>query len=77
MPVTCLGGHETLDWPCYVANPTSCERKCGRMLTCGNHTCSLLCHTVEGAANEVAVSNLYEIKNLLLDDLIYILKLAS
>jgi hypothetical protein len=27
------------------------------MLACGNHTCSLLCHRVEQAPNEVAVSN--------------------
>ena len=59
VPVTCLGGHEIYDWPCYVANPTSCQRKCGRLLGCGNHTCNLLCHTVEGAPDKVLVSNLY------------------
>ncbi|XP_021938982.1 NF-X1-type zinc finger protein NFXL1 isoform X3 [Zootermopsis nevadensis] len=57
VPVMCLGSHETLDWPCYVANPTSCERECGRMLMCGNHTCRLLCHTVEGAPNETAAGD--------------------
>jgi len=57
--VTCLGGHEIYDWPCYVANPTSCQRRCGRLLACVNHTCNLLCHTVERAPDEVLVSNMY------------------
>ncbi|KAJ9577747.1 hypothetical protein L9F63_005667 [Diploptera punctata] len=45
VPITCLGGHEVSNWPCYVANPTSCHRECGRQLACGNHTCTLPCHT--------------------------------
>ncbi|KAJ4431885.1 hypothetical protein ANN_20491 [Periplaneta americana] len=53
MPVTCLGGHETCNWPCCVAKPSSCQRECGRLLLCGNHTCTLACHTVEGAPDEV------------------------
>lgn len=72
VPVTCLGGHETYEWPCYVANPTSCERECGRMLMCGNHTCSLPCHTVEGAPNEVAVSKPCVIQNLSLDSCVIV-----
>ncbi|CAH1179658.1 unnamed protein product [Phaedon cochleariae] len=49
MPVTCLGEHETNDWPCYLAKPSSCHRPCGRILECGNHSCSLPCHFVEEA----------------------------
>ncbi|CAG9761630.1 unnamed protein product [Ceutorhynchus assimilis] len=45
--VTCLGGHETADWPCHKAKPTSCGRPCGRLLGCTNHTCTLPCHQEE------------------------------
>ncbi|KAK1803743.1 hypothetical protein P4O66_020762, partial [Electrophorus voltai] len=31
---------------CHARGPFSCGRPCGRSLTCGNHTCSLECHTV-------------------------------
>ncbi|KAJ8964297.1 hypothetical protein NQ317_000093 [Molorchus minor] len=51
--VTCLGEHETVNWPCYLAKPSSCYRLCGRMLECGNHTCNLPCHTVELAPDKV------------------------
>ena len=44
--VTCLGGHETASYPCHLAKPASCGRKCGRQLPCGNHTCSRECHKV-------------------------------
>nr|CAD7597142.1 unnamed protein product [Timema genevievae] len=53
VPVTCVGGHETCDWPCHRAKPSSCHRPCGRALSCGNHLCSLLCHTVTGAKDNV------------------------
>ncbi|CAL1287464.1 unnamed protein product [Larinioides sclopetarius] len=46
IPVTCLGGHEVQNLPCSSAQSTSCGRKCGRLLSCGNHTCSLECHSV-------------------------------
>ncbi|CAH1959936.1 unnamed protein product [Acanthoscelides obtectus] len=49
VPVTCLGGHETVNWPCHLAKPSSCQRPCRRILGCTNHTCSLPCHTVIGA----------------------------
>nr|XP_023021206.1 NF-X1-type zinc finger protein NFXL1 [Leptinotarsa decemlineata] len=49
--VTCLGEHETSDWPCYLAKPSSCHRPCGRKLECGNHSCSLPCHLVEETIN--------------------------
>ena len=42
--VTCLGGHETVAYPCHMAKPASCGRKCGRELPCGNHTCLRECH---------------------------------
>ncbi|GLV33994.1 uncharacterized protein CBL_11123 [Carabus blaptoides fortunei] len=54
MRVTCLGGHEMCEWPCYRAKPSSCERLCGRQLACGNHTCTYVCHRVQGTVgNEV------------------------
>nr|CAD7403377.1 unnamed protein product [Timema cristinae] len=57
IPVTCVGGHETCDWPCHRAKPSSCHRPCGRALSCGNHLCSLLCHTVTGAKDNVTSGN--------------------
>lgn len=46
--VRCLGGHETTLMECYVArNDISCGRPCNRKLECGNHYCSLQCHTVQ------------------------------
>ncbi|CAH1115827.1 unnamed protein product [Psylliodes chrysocephalus] len=53
VPVTCLGEHETCEWPCYIAKPSSCHRPCGRMLECGNHTCTLPCHAVENALDNI------------------------
>ena len=53
VPVTCLGGHETSDWPCHLAKSSSCGRKCGRQLACGNHTCERDCHRVKNAPNDV------------------------
>ncbi|GFT66664.1 NF-X1-type zinc finger protein NFXL1 [Nephila pilipes] len=47
LPIRCLGGHEIQDIPCSSAVSTSCGRKCGRLLSCGNHTCSLECHSVD------------------------------
>lgn len=44
--VTCIGGHEVADWPCWNSKPSSCQRLCNRFLRCGNHKCSLVCHSV-------------------------------
>ncbi|KAH8315852.1 hypothetical protein KR067_011340 [Drosophila pandora] len=44
--VTCIGGHEVATWPCWNSKPSSCQRKCARQLKCGNHKCSLVCHSV-------------------------------
>jgi NF-X1-type zinc finger protein NFXL1 len=44
--VTCLGGHTTAAVPCSQALPFSCEKNCGAVLTCENHTCSLACHDI-------------------------------
>ena len=41
------------DWPCHVAKPAPCERKCGRELPCGNHTCARDCHKVRHAQDMV------------------------
>lgn len=46
MSVTCIGGHEVADWPCWNSKPQSCARKCARKLKCGNHSCALVCHSV-------------------------------
>ncbi|KAK6628816.1 hypothetical protein RUM43_002632 [Polyplax serrata] len=53
VPITCLGGHETSDWPCHKAQPSSCHRPCGRLLRCGNHTCEKPCHVVTGAGDGI------------------------
>lgn len=47
--VTCLGGHETVPFPCHMAISSSCLRKCDRLLKCTNHSCEKLCHTVNNA----------------------------
>ncbi|XP_055702161.1 NF-X1-type zinc finger protein NFXL1 [Phlebotomus papatasi] len=47
VPVSCLGGHETIPWPCHDAIPRSCGRSCGRELKCGNHKCEKECHPVK------------------------------
>lgn len=44
--VTCIGGHEVAEWPCWNSKPTSCQRLCNRLLRCGNHNCALVCHSV-------------------------------
>lgn len=58
LPVTCIGNHETQDFACFMAQPTSCHRQCGRLLPCGNHHCNLTCHLVTNApANTLAGDN--------------------
>ncbi|KAM3958164.1 NF-X1-type zinc finger protein NFXL1 [Aphomia sociella] len=44
VPVICFGEHETEDQPCHSAKRRCCGRECGRPLSCGNHSCTLLCH---------------------------------
>ncbi|XP_022660547.1 NF-X1-type zinc finger protein NFXL1-like [Varroa destructor] len=44
--VDCLGGHGVAELPCHAAKLQSCGRLCGRLLPCGNHTCTLQCHEV-------------------------------
>ncbi|XP_049546013.1 NF-X1-type zinc finger protein NFXL1 [Anopheles darlingi] len=51
VPVMCLGGHETSEWPCYNSKPASCGRPCGRLLKCGLHRCPLQCHKVTHRAS--------------------------
>ncbi|XP_022903190.1 NF-X1-type zinc finger protein NFXL1 [Onthophagus taurus] len=53
VPITCLGEHETADWPCSIARPSSCGRPCGRLLSCGNHTCTKSCHTILNAPDKI------------------------
>ncbi|GIY84144.1 NF-X1-type zinc finger protein NFXL1 [Caerostris extrusa] len=68
VPVTCLGGHEVnllivqnSDIPCSNAKSTSCGRKCGRSLSCGNHTCSLECHSVVNINDLIKASDKCEV----------------
>ncbi|KAI4470848.1 nuclear transcription factor x-box binding 1 nfx1 [Holotrichia oblita] len=61
VPVTCLGEHDTSDWPCYIAKPASCGRPCGRLLKCGNHTCQMECHIIEGPHDIVRAGDNCEI----------------
>uniref|UniRef100_A0A8B9HIP7 Nuclear transcription factor, X-box binding-like 1 n=1 Tax=Astyanax mexicanus TaxID=7994 RepID=A0A8B9HIP7_ASTMX len=46
IPTACLGEHEVSPIPCHTRGPFSCGRPCGRALTCSNHSCSLMCHSV-------------------------------
>lgn len=51
--IDCFGKHGLSEWPCHVARVSSCGKSCGRVLPCGQHTCSLECHVVIGAPNTV------------------------
>ncbi|XP_020287861.1 NF-X1-type zinc finger protein NFXL1 isoform X2 [Pseudomyrmex gracilis] len=52
VPVTCLGGHETRLWPCYMSKPSSCGRSCDQLLSCKNHTCELICHKIRNSESK-------------------------
>eukprot|EP00092_Neocalanus_flemingeri_P035973 GFUD01039167.1.p1 GENE.GFUD01039167.1~~GFUD01039167.1.p1 ORF type:complete len:854 (+),score=216.27 GFUD01039167.1:347-2908(+) len=52
VPVTCLGQHETCAWPCHLAKPAPCGRRCGRSLPCGNHSCARDCHKVRHSPDQ-------------------------
>ncbi|XP_022200725.2 NF-X1-type zinc finger protein NFXL1 [Nilaparvata lugens] len=58
--VPCLGGHEMMAKPCHKAFHTSCGRKCGRLLACGNHVCDKECHTVLGADDDTVAGKTCE-----------------
>ena len=49
VPVTCVGGHCTVQVPCSSATTFSCQQPCGRPLACGNHACQAGCHDPAGA----------------------------
>ncbi|KAK8792799.1 hypothetical protein WA158_004963 [Blastocystis sp. Blastoise] len=43
--VECVGHHKTLQVPCYQSNSSiHCDEKCGHLLACGIHHCTLPCH---------------------------------
>ncbi|XP_071370685.1 NF-X1-type zinc finger protein NFXL1, partial [Centroberyx affinis] len=46
IPTSCFGEHEVSPVPCHRRGRFSCNRPCGRPLTCGNHSCTRDCHTV-------------------------------
>ncbi|CBK20994.2 uncharacterized protein [Blastocystis hominis] len=46
--IRCAGGHETLQVRCSEKNKVvCCDQPCGKLLSCGKHTCSLRCHSSE------------------------------
>lgn len=53
VPVVCIGGHEEVQWPCWNSQPSSCGRKCGRALLCGNHFCQNQCHSVKDLSSKL------------------------
>ncbi|XP_014353942.2 NF-X1-type zinc finger protein NFXL1 [Latimeria chalumnae] len=57
IPTECFGKHEVTALPCHAAGQYSCKRPCGRLLSCGNHTCMRECHSVssvDGVHNKQA-----------------------
>lgn len=41
----CIGNHEIKkNIPCYLTEIT-CGKVCGKLLSCGLHTCKRLCHS--------------------------------
>lgn len=44
---SCYGGHQFKSITCSEVVGYSCERLCGRLLKCGNHTCKRNCHVVD------------------------------
>ena len=48
----CMGGHVERAIPCHIPS-FSCNAPCGRLLSCGKHTCESICH--EGPCPEEAV----------------------
>lgn len=61
VPVQCFGAHEVSDWPCHLAKPGSCFRPCGRNLPCGNHKCTLPCHTVQDSTDDITAGSNCEV----------------
>lgn len=57
IPITCLGGHETVMMNCHEAKVTSCGRICNRKLVCGNHTCQKQCHKVVDLNSQIQDEN--------------------
>ena len=53
VPVTCLGGHKTIQKPCCESTqqPFSCGVPCGRPLACSWHTCQLACHKIRSSSS--------------------------
>ena len=50
VPVACLGGHATREWPCCDAPAAfACDSPCDRMLPCGRHACAKPCHALAGS----------------------------
>lgn len=53
----CLGGHDTIQWPCWDSKPRTCGRPCARQLKCGNHLCTETCHPVSDLNSIAAVDS--------------------
>lgn len=55
VPITCFGGHETVNQLCHKALRYSCGRSCGQLLPCENHTCAMMCHLFEKSSEFLTV----------------------
>jgi len=51
----CKGGHETSEMACFEAHSYECGLRCGRQLSCGNHTCQRGCHVVVNPPDDIMV----------------------
>lgn len=57
MRLACRGKHSISTFACSELRPYSCGKPCGRSLACGNHTCTVECHEVEGAPSDTQAGN--------------------
>lgn len=53
LQLACRGQHSVDSFPCSELRHYSCGLRCGRVLPCGNHRCSIECHVVEDAPDDV------------------------
>ncbi|XP_067117921.1 NF-X1-type zinc finger protein NFXL1 [Osmerus mordax] len=51
IPRACRGKHEVTPVPCHQRGAFSCQRPCGRTLTCSNHSCTRECHVVKATTS--------------------------
>jgi NF-X1-type zinc finger protein NFXL1 len=44
VPTRCVGDHQSKSMPCHLAAPFACSQLCGRLRSCGEHSCPRTCH---------------------------------